>query len=206
MSHLILVRHGNTFETGETPRWVGARTDMELTVVGEEQARAAADMIAKTYLPLGALIAGPLLRTRRFAEIIGEAAGTEYSIDDRLTEIDYGLWENKSNEEIRSLHGAAMLEAWDKGGLWPDGMDFSPSRAVVEDKLRAFLNDQHIKLMNPETRDRVAVTSNGIMRLIFALVTGKKPGAEAKVRPGNYCLLRPRHEGWAIESWNARPE
>ena len=31
---LILARHGNTFEAGETPVWVGAREDLPLTARG----------------------------------------------------------------------------------------------------------------------------------------------------------------------------
>jgi probable phosphoglycerate mutase len=102
MPQLILIRHGNTFETGETATWVGARTDMKLTAKGEEQGQAAAAMVAARFLPLGGLIAGPLQRTRRFAELIAAKTNAVYTVDERLIEIDYGTWENISSDEIRA--------------------------------------------------------------------------------------------------------
>ena len=40
MITLVIARHGNTFESGETPRRVGARTDLPLTEKGRQQAQA----------------------------------------------------------------------------------------------------------------------------------------------------------------------
>ena len=40
MTQLLIVRHGNTFETGETPRRVGLRTDLPLSSSGRKQANA----------------------------------------------------------------------------------------------------------------------------------------------------------------------
>ena len=34
MTRLVIVRHGNTFEAGEPPRRIGARTDLPLTATG----------------------------------------------------------------------------------------------------------------------------------------------------------------------------
>jgi broad specificity phosphatase PhoE len=40
MTRIVIVRHGNTFEAGETPRRIGARTDLPLTADGQAQADA----------------------------------------------------------------------------------------------------------------------------------------------------------------------
>ncbi len=205
MPLLLLFRHGNTFNAGETATWVGARTDMKLTAEGEAQAHAAAVYVKSHFMPLGGLIAGPLSRTRRFAEIIATKTESVFVLDERLTEIDYGLWENKSSEEIRALYGNAALEAWEKEGAWPEEANFAPSKAKLETNIRNFLAEQHQKLLTQGAATRAAVTSNGILRFMFAQITGKSP-AEGKVKTGHYCALSPTEEGWRIESWNAKPE
>ncbi|HAX92107.1 MAG TPA: histidine phosphatase family protein, partial [Rhodospirillaceae bacterium] len=67
MPQLVFIRHGNTFEAGETPRMVGGMTDMKLTAAGEQQGHRAAEMVVARFAPLSAIITGPLQRTKRFA-------------------------------------------------------------------------------------------------------------------------------------------
>lgn len=205
MSHLILIRHGNTFESGQTATWVGARTDMKLTETGEKQAQAVADMLAANHMPVGGILAGPLLRTRRGAEIISAKTNTVFTVDERLTELDYGHWENKSSDEIRALYGSTELDAWEKDGAWPESANFAPSLEKLEHNLRAFLDEQHKKLIAPNAANRVAITSNGILRFIYRQLTGHAPGPGAKVKTGAVCLLRPTEKGWEIVAWNIKP-
>ncbi|MDX9690234.1 MAG: histidine phosphatase family protein [Proteobacteria bacterium] len=205
MPKLILVRHGNTFEAGQTPTWVGGRTDMPLTATGEEQAQAIAKSITQLYAPISTIASGPLKRTRRVSEIIATATNTIFIVDERLTEIDFGKWENKSNQEIAALYGQEMLDDWNIRGLWPAEMNWVPSEDKLLKNVHNVLEEQHSKLLQPNAHHRVIVTSNGILRFVFSAVTGTKPSAEAKVGTGHYCVLEPTTEGWAIEKWNARP-
>lgn len=205
MSQLILIRHGNTFEAGELPRRVGARTDLPLTEKGEEQAYAAANRIAARHLPLSALIAGPLSRTRRFAEIIANQTEAVFTVDERLLEIDYGFWENQTDDEIRASYGPAALDAWDKDGVWPEDMAWVPSEEKVKKNVRSFLDEQRKLLETRSTKNRVAVTSNGILRFVHQSVTGEPPGQKAKVGTGCFCLLSPTENGWRIDEWNEKP-
>lgn len=205
MPLLILVRHGNTFEKDQTATWVGARTDMKLTAKGEEQGQAIADMIAARFLPLGGIVAGPLIRTRRFAELIAAKANSVFTVDERLIEIDYGRWENKSSDEIRALYGDAELDAWEKDGTWPESMNWAPSLQKLEHNIQSFLDAQSKKLSAPGAMNRVGVTSNGILRFVYRFITGNPPGPDAKVKTGHYCVLCPTADGWAIEEWNVKP-
>ncbi len=201
MPKLILIRHGNTFEAGQTPVWVGARTDMPLTATGEAQAEAAARAVA-CDAPFAAIIAGPLQRTRRTAAIIAASSGQEVHVDDRLREIDYGQWEGLSNDAIAQRFGAAVLEPWEKQGVWPEGMGWSPSLAALRMSLTAFLDEQRRALATDATT-RLAVTSNGILRIVHALVGGGD--AAAKVKTGHICVLEPEGEGWRVVVWNQKP-
>lgn len=202
---LILVRHGNTFEADQTPTFVGARTDLPLTAKGEEQGHAIAALIASDYAPVEAVISGPLLRTRRFGEIIGAQTQNAYSIDERLREVDYGLWENQTSAAVRAEHGDALVDAWEKDGVWPVGMGWSPSLDVLKDNVAAFMAEQHKKLLRADAANRVVVTSNGILRFVFSHITGKPADHEAKVGTGRFCILETTPHGWTIKAWNQKP-
>lgn len=205
MALLILSRHGNTFEKGQTATWVGARTDMPLTAEGEAQADRVADHVATTYLPVEAVITGPLKRTVTMANKIAAKAASSASVDVRLTEIDYGLWENKSGDEIKAQYGEADLEAWEKDGVWPTAMQWAPTLEKLESNIADFLAEQHKALSAPQAQNRVAVTSNGILRFVYRALTGQQPGPDAKVKTGAFCVLEPNGEGWTIKLWNQRP-
>jgi broad specificity phosphatase PhoE len=201
---LVLFRHGNTFESGETPVWVGARTDLPLTEEGEKQAETAALYVRRETGGAAAAVAGPLRRTLRFAEIIGKRAGIPVSVDERLREIDYGLWEGLSGAEIKSRFGTEKLEAWENEGAWPDGMGWSPPFDVLLERLRDFLREQKERLQ-AASAPLLAVTSNGVLRMIHRIITGQTAGAAAKVGTGRFCVLIPEGGGWKIETWNGKP-
>ncbi|TYP77534.1 putative phosphoglycerate mutase/uncharacterized phosphatase [Paenibacillus methanolicus] len=84
---LYVVRHGQT-EWNAQNRVCG-RTDIPLTAKGEEQARAIAASLADRHFD--AIIASPLARARRTAEIIANARGVHITKDDRLIEQHYGF-------------------------------------------------------------------------------------------------------------------
>lgn len=206
MPQLILVRHGNTFEADQTPTFVGGRTDMKLTATGEAQGQAIADMIAVSFMPVTQIVTGPLIRTRRFAELISQATRAPTQVDDRLKEVDYGLWENKSTEEVKALYGNEIVENWETRGLWPSEMNWSPDEETLTGNIRSLLTAQHEALTQRETGNSVIVTSNGILRFVYRLITGANPDKQAKVKTGAYCALTPSVDGWKIAVWNKRPD
>lgn len=206
MPYLILARHGNTFESDQTPTWVGSETNLPLTAKGETQGQAIADMIVRDYAPVSAIVAGPLIRTKRFAEILEKAVNNTHVIDERLCEINYGLWENKSSDEIRKLYGDTIVDGWEKDGTWPKGMHWAPSKEKLLSNIQSLLEEQHKELTQRVQHNRVLFTSNGILRFVYTHLTGKPPSPEAKVKPGNYCILEPTEHGWDIIEWNKKPE
>lgn len=202
---LILIRHGNTFEAGETPVWVGAHTDMPLTMTGEAQAAAAGRYVAQLDRPISALVAGPLKRTQRTAALVAQGLGkgeNAYVIDERLREIGYGQWEGLSGEAIAQRFGAAVLEQWEQHGVWPEGMGWEPSLPQIIAQLEGFLADMRVRCAGGGV---VAVTSNGILRLLHGLVTAGAADKAAKVKTGHICLLKPQAQGWRIAAWNVKP-
>ncbi|WKW49852.1 histidine phosphatase family protein [Rhodomicrobium lacus] len=206
---LILARHGNTFEAGEKPVWVGARTDLPLTPKGREQAAALGEAL-KPFVPrIRRIAAGPLARTREHAEIAAAIAGltVPVTIDDRLREIDYGDWEGKSSEEIEASGGAADLAAWNERGVWPISAGWLPCTYAIDARASA--------LAGEAARDAGAgdaalfVTSNGVLRYFLKLVPGAFEAAvndgSLKVATGNVSALRFDGEAWRVVLWNAKP-
>jgi len=149
------------------------------------------------------ITAGPLLRTVRFAEIVSDKLNQNFTIDDRLREIDYGFWEGLSKTDIIQRYGVPLLEQWEQKGQWPEGMGWLPLPSDLQNALSGFLKEQHKKLTEGSP-SRMAVTSNGILRTIYGLITGKTAGIEAKVKTGNLCVLEAEERGWRIAAWDQK--
>lgn len=197
---LVLVRHGNTFGSNDKVVWVGARSDLPLTQTGREQARAVGLALKQVGGAPQKLLAGPLMRTMETAGIIAEVAGwndLRVSVTDALREIDYGLWEGKSNEEIRAEYGSGDIDGWQKDSVWPTGCGWSPDPDAISRSWDAMVAD--IARSGGENASAVIVTSNGILRMI----AGKYGiGAlEAKVGTGHICII----EDNRAVVWNQNP-
>ena len=227
---LLLVRHGNTFGPGETPVWVGARTDLPLVARGEEQARALGTALRDAGIVPRRLIAGPLQRTRRHLEIAAATAGLAepVTVDKRLIEIDYGAWEGRSNAEIAAQPGGqAAMDRWARESIWPDDAGWSPSAAAIAARLRA-LADQITASGVAAGSDEAApppttvvCSSNGVLRYALALVLGGLDRAvaegTAKMATGALAQLSyrgaPGHRAaagsagaWRLDFWNRQPD
>jgi probable phosphoglycerate mutase len=99
-TRLILVRHGETAMTSQG-RYSG-RGDVPLTDEGEAQAMAAGGRVAGLSRDVGAVLASPLSRCVRTAELIAaEVGGVPVTVMDDLIECDFGLWEGKTFAEVQ---------------------------------------------------------------------------------------------------------
>ncbi len=205
---LFLARHGNTFGPGDRVVWVGARTDLPLTLKGRDQAAALGEALAPHRTMIERVISGPLLRTREHAAIAARELvfGGAIEIDERLREIDYGKWEGRSSEEIQALD-SDELKAWDERGEWPNSQGWAPSERVIIGNVAQFANDVAEGIGDGGAA--LLVTSNGILKFFLKLVPGAfedmaSTGA-LKVATGNCCALRHDSTGWRVAFWNRQP-
>jgi probable phosphoglycerate mutase len=203
---LILARHGNTFGPDNTPVWVGANEDLELVEKGLEQSREIGRGLVAAGIVPDRILAGPLKRTRTGAALAAERCGFsgEIEIEERLREIDYGVWGGKSDAEIAERWGADAIEAWRERSVVPAGAGWSPSPETLKANARA--------VYDTATRDRSAgtavliVTSNGILRYFHALLAGADARPEdAKVKTGRLGAARINEAGPELLLWNAEP-
>jgi len=202
---VILCRHGNTFEKGERIFLVGSKQDLPLTPEGRAQALRVARALHSEGVVLARISAAPLSRTRVFAEIIRDIVSPQLaiSLDERLSELDYGAWGGLSDEEIQYRYGLEALQSWRDRGVRPSGVDFSPSIEAVNQQAQQFLVDHHglggVSL---------AVTSNGRLRewgpLLRDSVQASQPSYAVKT--GHMSLLCKEGDRWRIAAWNVEPE
>lgn len=132
---IFLVRHGET-EWNRARRYQGW-SDSPLTAEGVAQAEALGRRLA--MLPDGAsaeIVASPLGRARRTAEIIARCLGRAAPplLDDRLREISLGSWDGLGRKEVRSRMGAQFVE-FEWYFQTPDGESYDGFAARVGDWL-----------------------------------------------------------------------
>ncbi|MFB8174561.1 bifunctional RNase H/acid phosphatase [Streptomyces sp. NPDC055966] len=106
----VLLRHGETPLTPQKRFSGSGGTDPSLSEAGREQARRAAEALARRGT-IQAVVASPLARTRETAGIVAERLGLDVTIEDGLRETDFGAWEGLTFGEVRERH-PDDLTAW----------------------------------------------------------------------------------------------
>lgn len=124
---LVLLRHGQT-EWNAGSRMQG-QIDTDLTDLGREQARAAAEVLAKRQ-PL-VIMSSDLRRALDTATALGERCGLEVTVDERLRETHLGDWQGLTHLDVDATAPGARL-AWRDNARWaPHGGE---SRIDVADR------------------------------------------------------------------------
>ncbi len=197
----VIVRHGNTFATGETARRIGARTDLPLTEKGVLQGQALGIHFAAFGWRFARVLVSPLLRTRESANaILQHLPGSPLpEVSLWLREIDHGPDEGRTEAEVLARIGPDALAAWDAHAVPPPGWVVD-----AEERISAW----HA-LFEKDEGPTLLVTSNGAAR--FALLaagleaTGDETGS-LKLATGSYGVLRRLADGTlAVDDWGRRP-
>lgn len=220
MKTLIIARHGNTFRPGETPTRVGAHTDLPL--VEEERARGIGRYLGRLGLVPGRILAAPLQRTMRTAELAADELGNPCPVqaDARFTEVDYGPDENKTEPEVMARLGrvaagetaadltpealeelgAQAIELWNSQAAVPAGWQVD-----VPGIIRSW---QQLADEVAEGETLLCVSSNGVIR--FAPhITGDYAAFcaehDIKVPTGGVCIFTCGEDGaWRCTEWGVK--
>lgn len=182
------MRHGNTFEEGQTPFQIGARTDLPLTAWGRKQAEKMGAFLLAHHLDPFAIFSGSLKRQKQSAEIIGNQFKIIAEEEPALNEIDYGLWEGLTAQQIQEgwpRESAAWAE-----GQWPAEI-FNRSAESYLQKIQEWIH----RISQEGEKTFFAVTSNGLLRFF----------QNQKVKTGHFCELWVENGRWEVKSWNCDP-
>ncbi|MCB7136080.1 histidine phosphatase family protein [Cellulosimicrobium marinum] len=202
---LVLVRHGET-EWSATGRHTG-RTDVPLTVAGEQQAVTAGVWLQRWADARGrrpaVVLASPRQRARRTADLAGYPGATT---DDDLVEWDYGPVEGRTTPEVSAALGRDWL-------LFRDGVNVLTSpdghRGEGLDDVAARCA-RVVGRVEPALRDGgdVVLFAHGhVLRVLATVWLGIEPalGARLELGTATVCLLGFGHGLRTIEGWNLPP-
>ena len=227
VTRLIVVRHGNTFNSGDVILRVGSATDIPLTETGMRQAYAAGELLASEGINVDVIFHAPLQRTSQSA--VGIAASVPDAVlqeAEFLTELDYGnddgrpedevvirlgmvenpgmITADTTLDEVRSA-GKAALKRWDSEAVLPAGWHFLADRAA---QLEAdWLEFAGMVASEYAGKTVVAVTSNGIARFSKAILPpGELPEGSLKLATGAFGIYEYSEGKWKNTQWNIRPQ
>ena len=178
VGRLILVRHGES--EGNRDRTFTQHTDVPLTVLGREQARATAQRIAKHYTP-SRVVASPFARARQTAEIIAGVLALIVEVEPALREQSFGVF---AGQPYEALLGDA---AYHEGARWrwrPAG-----GESLVDVYDRAVPAFERLAGAHPAD-DIVIVSHGGVMLALCAYVTGSWDGASVTPNAGIVVVER----------------
>lgn len=203
-TRIIIARHGNTFTKDQTPTRVGARTDLDL--VEEHRGRSVGKYLKDNGLVPDEVFSGPLKRHIQTAEFAIEEMKPEQAIrvDNSFNEIDYGVDENKPEEEVIARLGQEALDKWNKHAIVPEGWDVDPDALIAAWKDFANLVEAEYK------GQTVAMfSSNGIIRFAPHITGDFDSFAkehDIKVATGGVCIFE-KEDGdarWKCTAWNIK--
>lgn len=180
MGKLILVRHGES--TGNRERIFATKPhELELTELGERQAREAGRAIAAQF-NAEIVVASPYIRARETARIIAEVLTLSVHVEPHLHERDVGLFRGQPYESVLAAPDFDPKRPW----LWkpPQGESFEDVKArvaPVADRLATTHRE----------RDVVVVSHGGVMMALWAHFTGEWENAPI---PANCGIVVVEHE------------
>lgn len=203
---LLVIRHGNTFDKGEVCLRVGARTDLQLSKSGREQAIILGKYLKQEKIIPEVVFSSKLKRTYQTAEIAFDEIGISRKIEklDIFNEIDYGLDEGKPEEEVLARIGKEAMELWDNYAKVPDGWLFNPQKTIENWQIFA-------EMILEKYKDKIIMvfTSNGVARFSPYIATNFEEFSRnnsIKISTTGICTFINYGFSWKIKSWNIKPK
>lgn len=196
MTRIVICRHGNTFDKGEVVTRVGARTDMPLSTSGRAQVKALADKLSGFNFKRA--YASPLMRTQQTAMAI-ISPQTPLDILEFLTEIDYGVDENRPEADVVVRLGQDIIDLWDLEAVVPQGWSVDPEALIRS--WETFFESQR-----GSDDDILVVTSNGIARFVLDVITNPDMNTPRKLRTAAYGVIKLGLETTELTAWDKRAD
>ncbi|QKT06939.1 histidine phosphatase family protein [Gordonia sp. X0973] len=174
--HVLVIRHGQT-EWSLSDQHT-SRTDIDLTVQGEEDARSLRGIVERTGLDQPYVIASPRRRAQRTAALAGLRVDETSEL---FTEWDYGAYEGLTRKQIQ----ADDEPGW---AIWTHGARGGESVAQMTARVDRAV--RHVEDL-PDARDVVIVSHGHFSRAFICRFLGWPivQGANIDLRPAGTALL-----------------
>ena len=150
--NLFVIRHAES-QWNPIGRYQGL-LNPDLSERGEKQAKILAEELKNRGIKV--VYTSPLLRTKRTAEIIAETLGVPLIEDERVIEIDHGVWSGKLVDEVKKEF-PEMFETWIREPWKVDFPDGENLRAVYE-RVKTFVEE----IKKKHDGETVAVVSHTV--------------------------------------------
>ena len=182
---LVLVRHGETAWSREG-RHTG-RTDVPLTELGREQARALRNALQRWRF--AAVYVSPLQRARDTCELAGYGDAAVVLPD--LIEWDYGEYEGLTTMDVRRSR-----PGWN---IWKDGTPGGEPLAAAGARA-----DRALALARRQQGDVLLVAHGHILRILTARWIDHPAllGQRFRLEPASPSVLSYEHEWTTVNAWN----
>ncbi|MBZ0288114.1 MAG: histidine phosphatase family protein [Anaerolineae bacterium] len=192
VERVLLIRHGQTDWNAER-RWQGVEPT-PLNAVGLQQARLLAAYLQENDETLEAIHCSDLPRALQTATIIGEALDITPQIDLRWREINVGVFQGLTGDEVQRLY-AAELAAWNAKDLTfvvPKG----ESRMALQQ--RAY--EVWLEVIERETTASIAIVSHGgtIKALLRQLFGADDPRLSPPIPNTSITTLQRKGSQWHL--------
>lgn len=207
MTVMLIARHGNNFDPGETAVRIGIRTDLPLSASGRQQAVNLGHYLQRYKIHPEAVFTSELIRTKETATIALKTANINITPLERaiFNEIDYGPDEGKTYAQIIARIGERALHDWETMALVPADWHIDVDQII--DNWRKFANEITTLYSNHQTV--LVVTSNGIARFAPYLTHnffGFSQTHTLKLATGAIGCLSFVENKWKIDYWNEKPQ
>jgi broad specificity phosphatase PhoE len=176
---LLLVRHGET-DWNRDHLWQG-HTGPPLNETGRRQAASLAERITSVT----AVYSSDTDRAYGTAQILAERQRLQVHVDERLREVNFGLWEGLTRAQINERFAGAFSR-WSSGeGSTPDGGE---SDEAMAERVLAALNG--IAARHGADERVLVVTSGGPIRAVQAHLLGiEQRLSRARVTTVDNCAV-----------------
>jgi len=176
----------------------GRSLGIPLTEFGVQQAEKIANFLEP--LKISAIYSSPIERAVHTSEIVSEKLNIHYEIDERLTEIDMGIFSGMYYEEMFARHGNIFLKFYqDNPLIEKNGVEtFSNVKKRVLDMVN-YCSQKH------DSENILLVTHMDPIKAMISTVLQLKPESlyELIIRNASLTIVKKEHSNFSMVAINS---
>jgi probable phosphoglycerate mutase len=164
MTRILLIRHGSTDLLGRV--LYGRMPGVHLNEDGRRHAELLGHALQERY-EIDEVISSPMERALETARFIADASGANVTIDERINEIDVGLWIGKPFSEL------ATMEEWKRYNRNRSTISPPGGESMVQVQIRGWNALRAIEERHRHRDSTVALVTHGdVIRGLLILLLG----------------------------------